>query len=149
MNKGILISAGQALYGERWQTDLARDLGLSDARRIRQWLSGDRPIPALEYELMGLLVDRQSLVSIAIAGLPLQFGSSLQHCCDYLNSLDAEALDQIDTSSIPTFGGPDVEDTNEVYSWNETHVLTRDNNWIIEPRCRECGEAIFHCEHDH
>ncbi len=37
--------AGEALYGDRWQTDLTRALGLKDARRIRQWISGDRPIP--------------------------------------------------------------------------------------------------------
>lgn len=41
--KEILIQCGRALYGERWQTDLARDLGLSDGRRIRQWLSGGHP----------------------------------------------------------------------------------------------------------
>lgn len=41
----MLVNAGNALYGERWQTNLARDLKLSDARRIRQWLSDDRPIP--------------------------------------------------------------------------------------------------------
>lgn len=40
-----LTLAGQALFGDRWQTDLSRALGLSDARRIRQWLTGDRPIP--------------------------------------------------------------------------------------------------------
>ena len=43
--KSLLVMAGNVLYGDRWQTDLARDLGLSDGRRIRQWLSGDRPIP--------------------------------------------------------------------------------------------------------
>ena len=36
---------GQALYGDRWQTDLTRALGLSDSRRIRQWMAGERPIP--------------------------------------------------------------------------------------------------------
>lgn len=34
-----LVIAGQALYGDRWQTDLSKALGLSDPRRIRQWLS--------------------------------------------------------------------------------------------------------------
>ncbi|MGH0003486.1 hypothetical protein ACQU0X_25710 [Pseudovibrio ascidiaceicola] len=43
--KELLIKSGEVLYGERWQADLARSLGLSDGRRIRQWLSGDRPIP--------------------------------------------------------------------------------------------------------
>ena len=34
---------GRSLYGSRWQTNLANDLGYSDGRRVRQWLHGDRP----------------------------------------------------------------------------------------------------------
>ena len=41
----LLTVSGSALYGARWQTELARDLGLSDGRRVRQWLSGDRSVP--------------------------------------------------------------------------------------------------------
>lgn len=37
---------GEALYGSRWQTELARALKLSSSRRVRQWLSGERGIPA-------------------------------------------------------------------------------------------------------
>jgi hypothetical protein len=40
-----LTKAGQALFGNQWQTALSRAIGLNDARRVRQWLSGDRPIP--------------------------------------------------------------------------------------------------------
>jgi len=43
-DKTLLKKVGRALYGERWPTDLARDLKLSDGSRVRQWLSGDRPI---------------------------------------------------------------------------------------------------------
>lgn len=50
-----LIMAGQALYGERWQSELTRALGLSDSRRMRQWVSGDRPIPK---DIFGEIVDR-------------------------------------------------------------------------------------------
>jgi hypothetical protein len=58
--KELLIMAGNALYGERWQTDLARDLGLSDGRRIRQWLSGDRSIPeGVTGDLVKLLLGRK------------------------------------------------------------------------------------------
>jgi hypothetical protein len=59
--KAIIIKAGEALYGERWQTSLARDLGLSDGRRIRQWLSGDRPIPdgVVSSDLPNLLKSRK------------------------------------------------------------------------------------------
>ena len=63
MDKNSLTKAGLALYGERWQTSLARDLGLSDGRRIRQWLSGDRPIPDGVYtDLVELLKQRKVLI---------------------------------------------------------------------------------------
>jgi len=64
--KDVLIKSGKALYGERWQTDLARDLGLSDGRRIRQWLSGDRPIPeGIWNDIAKLLADRAVVISCA------------------------------------------------------------------------------------
>ncbi|WP_080546128.1 DNA methyltransferase [Actinobacillus pleuropneumoniae] len=37
---------GETLYGNQWQSNLARDLGLSDARRVRQWIAGERTIPS-------------------------------------------------------------------------------------------------------
>lgn len=61
--KRILAKVGAALYGERWQTDLARDLGLSDGRRIRQWLSGERPVPdGLNDDLVQLLQERKKII---------------------------------------------------------------------------------------
>lgn len=59
----MLVKVGFALYGERWQTDLARDLGLSDGRRIRQWLSGERPVPeGINDDLIQLLQERQKII---------------------------------------------------------------------------------------
>lgn len=64
-SRALLISAGQLLFGERWQTELARALGLLDGRRIRQWLSGDRPIPVgIWDDLSGLLNDRSSEIAL-------------------------------------------------------------------------------------
>ncbi|MDI5832520.1 hypothetical protein OCF84_21630 (plasmid) [Shewanella xiamenensis] len=55
-----LMAAGQALFGDRWQTDLARELDLSDPRRLRQWLSGGKPIPISVWsDICSLLRDRQ------------------------------------------------------------------------------------------
>lgn len=68
--KEMLIKAGRSLYGDRWQTDLARDLGLSDGRRIRQWLSGDRPIPdGVWNDIAELLTDRKILIDEALSEL--------------------------------------------------------------------------------
>lgn len=40
----LLRSAGEALYGPRWQTELARALGVSD-RTVRRWVAGATPVP--------------------------------------------------------------------------------------------------------
>jgi hypothetical protein len=40
----ILQEVGRALYGDIWQSELARDLGCND-RTIRKWNAGDAPIP--------------------------------------------------------------------------------------------------------
>ena len=39
-----LSHQAEVLYGTRWQTDLARGLGVS-ARLVRYWASGQRPVP--------------------------------------------------------------------------------------------------------
>lgn len=39
-----LRRAGEALYGDRWQSALARDVGVGD-RRVREWVAGDRRTP--------------------------------------------------------------------------------------------------------
>jgi len=41
----LLREAGEALYGARWQSDLARDLGVSD-RTVRRWAAGSFAVPA-------------------------------------------------------------------------------------------------------
>ncbi len=45
MTSALLARVGKALYGPRWQTDIARALGVSD-RQVRRWASGDAPVPA-------------------------------------------------------------------------------------------------------
>ena len=40
----ILQEVGRALYGDIWQSELARDLGCND-RTVRKWNAGDAPIP--------------------------------------------------------------------------------------------------------
>jgi len=58
MSPELLREAGQALYGPRWTTDLARALDVAD-RTVRRWQAGHAPIPAgLEDELRALLKAR-------------------------------------------------------------------------------------------
>jgi DNA-binding transcriptional regulator YdaS (Cro superfamily) len=39
-----LEQSGRLIYGERWQTALARGLGVAD-RTVRRWFAGAVPIP--------------------------------------------------------------------------------------------------------
>lgn len=57
-----LEKVGQALYGQRWQTDIARDLELTDARRVRQWMAGERPIPAGVWTDLAALAMRRRML---------------------------------------------------------------------------------------
>lgn len=59
---------GEALYGPRWQTDLARDLELSDARRVRQWIAGERPIPPGVWADLSSLVKQRRMTLAAVLG---------------------------------------------------------------------------------
>lgn len=59
MDKDHLARAGQLLYGERWQSELARALNVGD-RRVRQWMASERPIPpGIWADIAGLLRQRQ------------------------------------------------------------------------------------------
>ena len=50
-----LKQAGELLYGNQWQSDLARALEV-DARRVRDWLQERRPIPVgVKTEIIELL----------------------------------------------------------------------------------------------
>jgi len=58
----ILIATGRALYGDRWQSPLARDLGVSD-RTVRRWGAGTSPVPRGVYaDLLRLVVERAQVL---------------------------------------------------------------------------------------
>lgn len=44
MNVRLLKQVGEALYGPRWQSELARELNVAD-RTVRRWVFGAHPIP--------------------------------------------------------------------------------------------------------
>lgn len=52
-----LDEIGRALFGQSWQSDMARALGMKDARRVRYWASGEREIP------IGVWVDLKRILS--------------------------------------------------------------------------------------
>jgi hypothetical protein len=54
----LLHDVGEALYGPRWQTDLSRDLQVSD-RTMRRWASGVDAMPGGVYlDLLRLTLER-------------------------------------------------------------------------------------------
>ena len=52
-----LRDAGEALYGPRWQSDLARDLNISD-RTMRRWAAGTDMPPGVAIDLSRLCEER-------------------------------------------------------------------------------------------
>ena len=54
----LLHDCGEAMFGPRWQTDLARVVGVSD-RTIRRWSIGDVDVPpGVWMELLRLTQER-------------------------------------------------------------------------------------------
>lgn len=64
-----LTEIGRAMYGDQWQSALARDLNLSDARRIRYWLTG-RAIPVgIWADISALLKQKQMNLEVVVKKL--------------------------------------------------------------------------------
>jgi hypothetical protein len=58
----LLVECGQALYGERWQSALARDLHISD-RTMRRWAAGTHDVPCgLYVDLLQLTQERAAVL---------------------------------------------------------------------------------------
>jgi hypothetical protein len=59
MTPDQLEMAGRALFGQRWQADLADALGIKDTSRIRSMLTGARPIKnSIKTDIIALLSER-------------------------------------------------------------------------------------------
>ena len=57
MHLELLIAAGEALYGPRWQSALADDLNVA-TRSVQRWVAGERAVPDLRADLRALLRER-------------------------------------------------------------------------------------------
>ena len=63
MSNRLLRDTGEALYGPRWQSDLARDLHVSD-RTVRRWIAGRAGMPAgIALDLLRLCDERAQALS--------------------------------------------------------------------------------------
>lgn len=69
MNNKLFHDAGEALYGPRWQSDIARDLNMSD-RHVRRLASGAAEIsPGMASDLQRICEDRVAELSKIIRRL--------------------------------------------------------------------------------
>lgn len=65
----LLVECGEALYGPRWQTELARDLQVSD-RTMRRWVVGTTDVPVgLYLDLLRLTQERSAKLDALAARL--------------------------------------------------------------------------------
>lgn len=62
-----LTECGQALYGQQWQSALARDLWVSD-RTMRRWAARGHPA-RVNAELLRLLIERAAVLEALAARL--------------------------------------------------------------------------------
>jgi hypothetical protein len=56
----LLSDVGEALYGSRWQSELARNIGVSD-RSIRRWVAGTDEVPDAAWRDMALLLETRAI----------------------------------------------------------------------------------------
>ena len=62
------MEAGEALYGPRWQAELARDLSVAD-RTIRRWVAGTSKVPTgLYLDLLRLTQERAAALDVDSQG---------------------------------------------------------------------------------
>jgi hypothetical protein len=61
-HREMLRQAGEALYGERWQSELSRAIGVSD-RTMRRWISAPYEIPGGVWnDIQQLLLQRRAAI---------------------------------------------------------------------------------------
>ena len=143
-----LERAGQLLYGDLWQSALARALDV-DNRTVRRWASGESAIKqSIANEIIELLKNNQSQINQFIEKMEsdmniinkINSAASINELCELLNEYESnfdsergKPEDFLDYSNLPTFGdAPD--DTQEVFSWSDTHLLIKNNEWELVER---------------
>jgi hypothetical protein len=70
MSSRLLKRVGEALYGPRWQSEVARDLEVSD-RTVRRWVDGSYDVPDGVYlDLLALCQERAAELDELVEILP-------------------------------------------------------------------------------
>ena len=62
-----LEKCGSLLYGDRWQTEMAKNLGFANSRIIRYWLTRERHIPVYVWKkLVDLMQEKQKQLGMLL-----------------------------------------------------------------------------------
>ena len=70
MSSRLLWRVGEALYGPRWQSEIARDLKVSD-RTVRRWVDGSYDVPdGVFQDLLALCQERAAELHQLVEILP-------------------------------------------------------------------------------
>ena len=151
MNNEQLANAGQLLYGDLWQSALARALDV-DNRTVRRWASGESAVKqSIANEIIELLKNNQSEINQFIEKMEsdmdiiakIKNAANINELCELLNEYESnfdsergKSEDFLDYSNLPAFGdAPD--DTQEVFSWSDTQLLIKNNEWKLVERDAE------------
>ncbi len=74
---------------------------------------------------------------------------NLASILNMINTSENKIEEIIKLDELPTFSDNEPNNTLEVFSWDYTNILYQaGDEWIIDPRCKTCGEAMFHCTHE-
>lgn len=65
----LLKRTGETLYGSRWQSEIARDLGISD-RHVRRLATGEEPLrPGMALDLWRIALERTATLEDLVTEL--------------------------------------------------------------------------------
>lgn len=72
----LLRRSGRALHGERWQSPLSRDIGVTD-RALRYWLNGTNTVPtdSVLPKLLAILLAHETRLEDVVADVRARMSS--------------------------------------------------------------------------
>ncbi|KST61213.1 hypothetical protein AO398_00540 [Methylobacterium sp. GXS13] len=63
-----LAAIAELLYGARWRTDVARDLGHSDGRTVRRWKSGEARVSSTDLDHIRRIARKRAAAITKVVG---------------------------------------------------------------------------------
>ena len=144
-----LEEVGKVLYGDVWQTNLARELGIG-SRLVRQWLAGERIMHYKYYQkIVDILNQKEKDIGEVLISLE-DYRSQIDHCrlakdidflCCALNEYEADfdpelgkPQDFLDYSNLPVFSEFAPSEVEGVFSYSDDYLMIKEDKWVLVPR---------------